>query len=135
MSGSTLPKENNVARISLIVLLFIVAFNAFAGGYYGLAGAKNVPPEWLEGSPFRNYFIPSLLLFVVVGGSCLLAALAMLRRWTIAGKLAMLAGIIMLGWIVAQVSIIGYVSWLQPAIAICGILTIFLSSRIGHTSE
>jgi hypothetical protein len=32
MSGNTLPKENNIARISLIVLLFIVAMNAFAGG-------------------------------------------------------------------------------------------------------
>jgi hypothetical protein len=134
MFTNSVPGENNVVRISLIILLFIVAVNAFAGGYYGLAGAKNIPPEWLEGSPFRSYFIPSLFLFVVVGGSCLLAAIAVLRRWAIAGKLAMLTGVIMLGWIIAQVSIIGYVSWLQPAIAISGLATILLSTRLRQSS-
>ena len=134
MSGNTTTGGNSVSRISLIILLFIVAINAFAGGYYGLAGAKNVPPEWLEGSPFRSYFIPSLFLFAIVGGSCLLAAIALLRRWAVAGKLAMLAGIIMLGWIIAQVIIIGYVSWLQPAIAICGLVTLLLTARLKQSS-
>src|SRR4051812_27480018 len=43
-------------------LLLLVALNAFGGGYYGMAGAPNVPTEWLEGSPFTSYFLPSLIL-------------------------------------------------------------------------
>ena len=37
-------------------LLLFLALNAFGGGYYGMAGAKDVPVEWLEGSPFNNFF-------------------------------------------------------------------------------
>jgi hypothetical protein len=32
-------------------------------------------PEWLAGSPFSDYVVPSLVLFVVVGGALALAGL------------------------------------------------------------
>ena len=48
------PLEKPV-RYTLGLLLLLVAINAFGGGYYGMAGAKDVPVEWLEGSPFHNY--------------------------------------------------------------------------------
>jgi hypothetical protein len=41
-------------RRALGVLLAFGAINAFAGGYYGVSGAKSVPVEWLDGSPFAN---------------------------------------------------------------------------------
>ena len=53
-------------RYSLGGLLAFGALNAFAGGYYGMSGAEDVPREWLEGSPFEDYFIPGLILFLVV---------------------------------------------------------------------
>jgi hypothetical protein len=56
-------------RYVLGSLLAFGALNAFAGGYYGMSGAEDVPKEWLEGSPFDNYFIPGFVLFIVVGGS------------------------------------------------------------------
>ena len=111
----------------LAALLLIVAVNAFAGGYYGMTGALNVPIEWLEGSPFANYFIPGLILFVVVGGSCLTAAIAVLKHHRLARKAAIAAGTIMFIWIMVQVLVIGYVSWMQPAIAICGVVCFFLA--------
>ena len=58
---------------------FMPALNAFAGGYYGLSGADGVPREWLAGSPFSDYVVPSLVLFVVVGGALALAALMVFR--------------------------------------------------------
>ena len=61
-------------RHALGGLLAFGALNAFAGGYYGLSGAPGVPVEWLEGSPFSDYTVPSLILFIVVGGSLLIAA-------------------------------------------------------------
>jgi hypothetical protein len=36
-----------VIRYLLGALLTFGAINAFAGGYYGLSGAKGVPLEWL----------------------------------------------------------------------------------------
>ena len=63
-------------RYSLGGLLAFGALNALGGGYYGLTGAVGVPTEWLEGSPFADYFVPSLILLVVVGGAFIVAAIA-----------------------------------------------------------
>jgi hypothetical protein len=108
-------------------LLAFGALNAFAGGYYGLAGAEGVPTEWLEGSPFRDYHIPSLILFTVVGGALLFAATAVFSRLRIARRAALAAGVIVLGWITVQVAIIGYVTWMQPATATGGLLILVLA--------
>jgi hypothetical protein len=59
-----------IVRRSLGTLLAFMALNSIGGGIYGVAGAKGVPLEWLEGSPFRSYLLPSLILIFVVGGSC-----------------------------------------------------------------
>ena len=116
-----------IIRYSLGVLLLFIAFNAFAGGHYGLRGANDVPLEWLDGTPFPNYFIPSLILFLCVGGSALLAALAVFRHAGIARKAAFICGAIMIAWISVQVGMIGYVSWMQPVTASAAFLVLFLS--------
>jgi hypothetical protein len=105
-------------------ILALVAVNAFGGGYYGLSGAKDIPLEWLKDSPFRSYFIPALFLFVVVGGSCLYASIAVFRNRKSGRTTSLLCGILMISWIMIQVSIIGYVSWMQPAIFITGIVVL-----------
>ena len=117
-------------RYSLGILLMVLAINAFGGGYYGISGAEHVPVEWLRGSPFNSYLIPGLLLFIVIGGWALLAAIFVWRRDTRARKLAFGCGIILMAWLVIQVSIIGYVSWMQPATALAGILILFLSRQL-----
>lgn len=39
---------------------------------------------------------------------------------------ALLSGLLLLGWILVQVSIIGYVSWLQPAMIVAAIVILAL---------
>jgi len=116
-----------LARIGLGGLLAFGGINALGGGIYGLSGAKDIPLEWLAGSPFTSYFIPSLILVVVVGGSLLAAAIAVFARARIARLLAFGAGSILLGWIAVQVAIIGYVSWLQPAVTVAGLVVLALA--------
>ncbi|MDF2438993.1 MAG: hypothetical protein K0Q95_3369 [Bacteroidota bacterium] len=108
-------------RIIQGIVLLIIAANAFGGGFYGMAGAKDVPVEWLEGSPFKSYFIPSLFLFAVIGGTCLLASISMFRNSKNARRLSFICAGLLFGWIAVQVAIIGYVSWMQPAIFISAI--------------
>jgi len=117
-------------RYALGILLVVLALNAFAGGYYGMSGARNVPVEWLKDSPFHSYFIPGIILFVCVGGSALFAAMAVLRRYRIARKAAFSSGIIALLWLSVQVAIIGYVSWMQPATAIAAVIILFLTWQL-----
>lgn len=109
-------------RIILGILLLIIALNAFGGGYYGMSGAKDVPTEWLNGSPFKSYFLPALFLFVVIGGMCLVSAIAAFRNSKHTRTLSFVCACLLLGWIAVQVSIIGYVSWMQPAIFISAIV-------------
>jgi len=119
-----------VLRQLLGALLAFAALNAFAGGSYGLTGAKGVPREWLRGSPFPDYFVPSLVLILVVGGSFLLAAVAVFARWRHDRLLAILAGAVVFGWLAVEVAIIGYVSWMQPATAIGGALVFCLAWQL-----
>ena len=111
-------------------LLAFLALNAFGGGYYGLSGAPGVPTEWLAGSPFQSYFVPSLILFVVVGGAFLTAAIAVFAnaRWR---RLAVAAAVVIVAaWLAVQVAIIGYVSWMQPVTAIAAAIVAVLAARL-----
>jgi hypothetical protein len=116
-----------VIRYLLGALLTFGAINAFAGGYYGLSGAKGVPLEWLEGSPFTDYFIPSLILLVVVGGAFSVAAIAVFMRSRHARVSAYAAGTVVLVWIGVQLAIIGYVSWMQPTTFLAGVFVLILT--------
>ncbi|WP_188499910.1 hypothetical protein [Pontibacter amylolyticus] len=122
--------SGNFVRYALGILLLIVALNAFGGGYYGLSGAEDIPTEWLEGSPFQDYFIPSLFLFFIIGGYALVTAIAVFRRHRLAGMIAYSYGIILLLWIAIQVAIIGYTSWLQPATAVAAIIILILTWQL-----
>jgi hypothetical protein len=117
-------------RYSLGGLLAFGALNALGGGYCGLTGAVGVPTEWLEGSPFADYFVPSLILLAVVGGSFIVAAIAVFARLRAARFAVFMAAFVVLGWLIVQIRIIGYVSWMQPATAIAGLLILILGSQL-----
>ena len=86
--------SQNIVRYTLGALLAFAALNAFGGGYYAISGAPGVPVEWLNGSPFRSYFIPGLILFFVVGGAFLVAAIAVFVRLRIERTATFIAVII-----------------------------------------
>ena len=117
-------------RILLAGLLTVIAVNAFGGGVYGLLGAGGVPQSWLEGSPFDTYVLPSLVLLVAVGGSAAVAAGLVFRRARMDQAAAITAGAILLGWIAVQVAILGWVSWLQPAMALAAVVILGLAATL-----
>ena len=135
MNNQNSIKIEKFIRYSLATILLFVAINAFGGGIYGMLGAKSVPVEWLNGSPFNSYFIPSIVLFVVVGGFCLLTSILMFIQYHSALKCSILAATLLIIWIAAQLLMIGYVSWLQPVIAIVGCLILILSKLLFHSSK
>jgi peptidoglycan/LPS O-acetylase OafA/YrhL len=127
VSRKTNTLNEKAIRNILGSLLTFLAINALGGGYYGMAGAENVPLAWLEGSPFKSYFIPGIFLFLGIGGASIIAALMVFRHHRYARKAAFVCGILVLAWIAIQVSIIGYVSWMQPATAMAGCLILILT--------
>ena len=129
---NSLARYSMKLRLALGLLLAFGAVNAFGGGLYGMLGARDVPTAWLEGTPFSDYRIPSLILFVVVGGSFLFAAVLVLGRAPIARVAAFAAVAIVAAWLITQVALIGYVSWMQPVTAVAAVVMLLLASRLRY---
>ena len=91
MTTSTRPPLSTSTHVLLALELF-VAFWAFAGGIGMMGGGVDLPSEWLDGTPFADYFIPGLILFGVVGGSMLTASLAVWSRSLFSGPASLIAG-------------------------------------------
>ena len=130
-----LKSTKNIIHYALVTLLLLLAFGAFGGGIFGMTGAKEVPLELLEGSPFHSYFIPGLFLFLVIGGSALFAAIHVIKRRSRAHKATLVCGIIVLLWLAIQVVIIGYASWMQPTTALMAIVILLLAMKLPKTNN
>jgi hypothetical protein len=85
-----------ILRIILIVLTFFLALSAFGGGIGLLAKLNSPPVDYLQGSPFKDFTLPGLSLFVLVGGSALLDAILLLRKSKFALLSAATAGTIIM---------------------------------------
>jgi hypothetical protein len=88
----------------------IVAVGAIFGGYGLLSDAEGLgaKSEWLDGSPFPDYRIPGIILFVFIGGGMLLTALLALCRSRFAGVAALAMGVALLIWGSVETATIGY---------------------------
>lgn len=122
------PKLSALSRI-LIGLEGFLAFWAFAGSYAMIADPHGgvLDVELLDGSPFDSFIIPGITLLVTSGLFPVVVLVGALRRaaWANSGHLAV--GVVLVGWISAQVMFIGYVSWMQPTFFIYGLLVIALA--------
>jgi peptidoglycan/LPS O-acetylase OafA/YrhL len=85
------------------VLAGFVGVTAVLGGVELVTGYPvQQPVEWLAGTPFDSYLVPGLLLAALVGGSAVLAFIAAIRsdpRWP---RSAIVAGVVLCGWIMAE---------------------------------
>jgi hypothetical protein len=103
------------------------ALSAAAGAVLAIAAnGAGVPVEYLANSPFPSYAVPGVILGVVVGGTQLAAAIALLRKQRSALLLSAIAGFGMLIWIFAELAIIRQYSWLQTAYFALGTMELIL---------
>jgi hypothetical protein len=95
-------------RIAIGVLTGLIALTAIGGGIALLSGAEGArfPLEWLQDTPFKDYTIPALLLTIVVGGSSLIACITIFRNLKNSIVLSLVAGGIMVGFIIVEVLIL-----------------------------
>ena len=93
--------------VTLVVLTIFLALTGFLGGI-GLLADLNAPPvEQLQGSIFKDFTIPGLALFFVVGGSALVATILLIRKSRFALLFSATAGIIIMFFEFVEVLIIG----------------------------
>jgi len=114
----------------LFVASVFVAFTAIAGGLTLATGVDKFPAEWLAVTPFRSYLIPGLILAVIVGGSATAAALAMLQKSSTGAIASILAGGILLGWLLGERVILPPVAfvpqfwWLEAGYVVIGLMMV-----------
>ncbi|SEM68165.1 hypothetical protein E3O25_15075 [Cryobacterium sp. TMT1-3] len=98
----------------LVGLLVFGAVSACAGAVLGIAAnGAGVPLSYLAGTPFSSYVVPGLILGIVVGGTQLASAVALLAHWRVALILSTIAGFGMVIWVFAELAVLTEYSWLQ----------------------
>jgi hypothetical protein len=85
-----------------------------------------LPLDWLQGSPFSDYFIPGLLLLVAIGLGTSVAAGATWLGFHRAGLLAMASGLVLVVFILTEVWMVGLRTFLQPLFLGLGLLILAL---------
>jgi hypothetical protein len=109
-------------RRTLITLELLLSLNGIGGGVYLMVWPRSaMPMDMLADTPFATWFWPGVLLTVINGFIPLLVAIAAIRRrpWATPGHLVV--GLALIGWILVQVAMMGYLGWLQPALLAWGI--------------
>ena len=111
---ATKQRDSGPGRISRPVAVWLyvlcahsLGFSAVYGGVVLLLERANVPLgmplEWLDDTPFRDYFVPGLTLFSVfgIGPFVVVVGVPYRRAWPWSGAFGL--GIAQLVWIVVQV--------------------------------
>lgn len=104
-------------RILLIGLLFFIAVTATPSGALLVlkpdGSTFQMSVLLLKDTPFPNFIIPGLVLCILVGGSALVALVAIFLKYKKARLFALLAGIMQSGWIIVQMLLIKVLAGLQ----------------------
>lgn len=126
-------------RRLLIALCGFTALTALGGGaqllWFAGTGSRFVPLTLLKGTPFTTFWIPGFLLFVVVGGTHLLATLALLRRAPAALDLALTAAGAIAVWIVAEVALMRQIQPLHGLYVLVALLCLIAAVRAAWRSQ
>jgi len=109
------------------VLLGLLLFNGLSATVGGLALMTDRIPEqasWVRDTDFPSNYFPGVILMAVVGGSSLIAAAGLVKRsdgWQLA---SIVAGTIMIFWIIGEVASIRGFHFLQVIYLATGALVV-----------
>lgn len=91
----------------------------------------NLQREWLQDTPFPDYLIPGIVLFFFIGISNVFGSWFTFSRKKKRVPFGLIFGLILMIWILVQVSWIGYKDFLQPLYFATGLLQSLLAFYLG----
>jgi hypothetical protein len=119
-------------------LLALLLFNGFSAAGGGLALMMDWIPEqasWVRETDFPSNYFPGVILMAVVGGSSLIAAIAMVKRsdgWQLT---SIVAGTVMVFWIIGEVASIRGFHFLQVIYVVTGALVVWCTPASDRSIE
>ena len=118
----------------LFILISFVALTATVSGLFLISKPNGeilgLSLNLLIETPFKNFLIPGILLTVLVGGTNLFAVFYNIQRNVNRYNWALAGGIMITGWIIAQIIIIQTVNWLHFLYLGIGVLIILLAFQL-----
>lgn len=119
----------------LTVLISFTVITSLLSGFAILmhingGGPIQLDINLLKNTPFSTFLIPGLVLTFIVGGANLLALIHIINKDSNKYNYAIFAGVMLLGWICIQISLIQNYSWLQLLYFIIAIFTILIAYQL-----
>jgi len=114
-----------------LALVVLCGLSAWFGAIGLVSGTLPLDAAVQARLPGRSPVLGGLALGLVVAGPMSVAAVLALRRHPRREPASVAAGILLVGWIVVELSIIRQFSWLQPTCAGAGLALIGLGIRSG----
>lgn len=108
---------------------FFNGVTAVGGGLALIVGLIPEQPLWVNYTGFTNNYFPCVILLAIVGGSALIAGLAMVKHavgWQLA---SIVAGMVMIMWIVGEIASIRAFHVLQAIYLVTGLGALWLTPR------
>jgi hypothetical protein len=90
----------------------------------------NLPISLLEGTPFKDFLVPGILLTTIVGGTNLLAVFFNMQRNPNRYNWAITGGVTITGWIIAQMILIRTFHWLHFIYLGIGFLIVLIAYQL-----
>lgn len=126
-------------KAASIILLLFNGFGAVYGGgsliLHPDGSGLQMPLEILKASPFKDFFIPGIVLFVVNGLGSFFAFITLLLKWPRHYLFVMGEGIVLCGWILVQIIMIKQLLALHYIMFITGVMLIVLGFLIKKTNK
>jgi hypothetical protein len=101
---------HRIFRVIAIILLLFNAISALVGGYSLISDPSGesleIPLRFLDHSPFRNFLVPGIILFITNGIFSLLFAVLVLLKFMNYSWLVIFQGFILVGWLIIQIIMI-----------------------------
>jgi hypothetical protein len=99
------------------ILQFFIALGAIVSGLLMIiipdGSLMKMPLSMLEGSPFKNFLLPGLILMIINGLGNVFSGILSFRKQKLAGFAGIFFGMGLMIWIFVQVNMIGGGHWLQ----------------------
>lgn len=121
-------------RVALLVLNSFITLTALPAGMLMMlepnGSSLGLSLSLLLNTPFPDFFIPGLLLALIVGGCSLVSLFLIMNHSPAPYKIAMASGVALMIWIVTELILIPYYHWLQGLYLAIGILIALTSYQL-----
>ncbi len=128
-----------ISRILSVILLDIVGINALVAGYLFITDPSGaglgITTDELKYSPFDNYFIPGLVLFIANGLMNIGAAILVVIKYKYYPFVVFIQGMILFGWICIQILFLREFNFLHGLFLSVSILIMILGIHLNKLKK